>query len=531
MKFYKIIFLIFFSIIIEIYPQKILKISAEIDGKNFTLSCVTKNGNIFVSSSQLAKAISSNYYYNPETKKIEIKLPDYNLKITANSYFVVFTKKSDNSQLIYQLPVQTILINDDIYVPIVFLKDYLSDAINKKVEFNSKTKTLIIKSSDSNEKSNNNLDANNYSRFNKTRYDIYALSIEDKINGTLIRLKSNKKIILPRHSIHDNILYVFFTNTTINPELTKNVLPVGFVKQCNLVLTSSRSSQLEFNLNEGYSSIEIFQDENTNDIILTIHDKNFKERIKRSNDNVNKWQFDVVVIDPGHGGKDPGAISLNGTKEKDINLGIALKLGKLIEENLPSVRVVYTRKTDEFVELYKRGKIANSANGKLFISIHCNSTPQRNISSRGFEVYLLRPGRTKEAIAIAEFENSVIKYEDNPERYQQLTDENFILVTMAHSQYMRYSERFSDLLNQEWEKNVGIPSNGIKQAGFYVLVGASMPSVLIETGYLSNPKDEAYLKSFKGQLEIAKAILKALIKYKELYDKEMEVLSKSDSGE
>ncbi|MDH7603615.1 MAG: N-acetylmuramoyl-L-alanine amidase, partial [Melioribacter sp.] len=161
-------------------------------------------------------------------------------------------------------------------------------------------------------------------------------------------------------------------------------------------------------------------------------------------------------------------------------------------------------------------------------SIHCNSTPQKNISNRGFEVYLLRPGRTKEAIEIAEFENSVIKYEDNPQRYQQLTDENFILVTMAHSQYMRYSEMFSDLLNREWKNTVKIPTNGIKQAGFYVLVGASMPSVLIETGYLSNPKDEAYLKSHTGQNEIAKAIFNAIVKYKENYDREIDILSKNE---
>ena len=156
----------------------------------------------------------------------------------------------------------------------------------------------------------------------------------------------------------------------------------------------------------------------------------------------------------------------------------------------------------------------------FFISIHCNSTEQKDISYRGFEVYLLRPGRTQRAIAIAEFENSVIKYEDNQQRYQKLTDENFILVSMAHSQYMRYSESFSDILNQEWKQVVKIPSLGIKQAGFYVLVGASMPGVLIETGFLSNRKDEAHVKSSEGQAEIAQAVFNSVKKYKENYEKE-----------
>lgn len=134
---------------------------------------------------------------------------------------------------------------------------------------------------------------------------------------------------------------------------------------------------------------------------------------------------------------------------------------------------------------------------------------------------MLRPGRTQEAINIAEFENSVIKYEDDPNRYQKLTDENFILVSMAQSSFMRYSEQFSDILNSTWKNEISIPSRGIKQAGFYVLVGASMPNVLIEAGFLSNRKEEAYLKSEAGQNEIAKTIFNAIKKYKEYYQKTM----------
>lgn len=203
-------------------------------------------------------------------------------------------------------------------------------------------------------------------------------------------------------------------------------------------------------------------------------------------------------------------------------MGIALKLGKVIEQNLKDVKVVYTRKDDTFVELYKRGKIANENNGKLFISIHANSVKKKPSPTKGFEVYLLRPGKTQKAIEIAEFENSVIEYEDNPEKYQKLTDENFILVSMAHSSYMRYSEKFSDILNKRWSQHTKIPSRGIKQAGFYVLVGASMPGVLVETGFLSNPEDEAYLNSQKGQQEIAQAIFATVKEYKEYYDKTFE---------
>ena len=236
----------------------------------------------------------------------------------------------------------------------------------------------------------------------------------------------------------------------------------------------------------------------------------------------NRWNFDVVVIDAGHGGKDYGAIGVNGAKEKEINLSIALKLGKLIEKELKDVKVVYTRKDDKFLELYKRGKIANDYDGKLFISIHCNSTAKKNSDASGFEVYLLRPGKTQDAIEIAEMENAVIQYEADPKRYQKLTDENFILVSMAHSSYLKYSEKFAELLHNQFSNEFDVQSRGVKQAGFYVLVGASMPSVLIETGFLSNKKDAEYLKSTKGHQEIAAAIFRALKGYKVYYEKVME---------
>ena len=136
-------------------------------------------------------------------------------------------------------------------------------------------------------------------------------------------------------------------------------------------------------------------------------------------------------------------------------------------------------------------------------------------------MYTYPPILGQEAIQIASRENAVIQYEDNPKRYEKLTDENFILVSMAHSSYMKYSEKFSDLLDKQFGNNLDLVSRGIKQAGFYVLVGASMPSVLIETGFLTNPKDASYLKSENGQVKIAESILKAIKKYREYYQQFM----------
>jgi N-acetylmuramoyl-L-alanine amidase len=181
---------------------------------------------------------------------------------------------------------------------------------------------------------------------------------------------------------------------------------------------------------------------------------------------------------------------------------------------------VYTRDDDTFIELDRRGQIANEANGKLFISIHCNSMARKPHRRRGFEVYLLRPGRTDEAISIAERENSVIELEEGYEqRYQKLTDENFILVTMAQAAHMKSSETFAEYAAREMGKTLDTENNGVTQAGFYVLVGASMPNVLIETAYLSNREDEKLLRSQDGQQQYAEAIFSAIKKYKVEYEK------------
>ncbi len=526
-----IYFLLIILICGSVYPQRLYKITTFINGRETTLSYIERNGADYASAKEISSLLAESQFYNSDAAKFEIKFREYSLKVTAKSQFVVLNRKKDNNQKTYQMPLSTLLIRDDIFVPLAYFIDFLKLAYGKNIIYDSPNKNLTVTDvpyggeppgvpretiTEGSKKS----EAKTVSEKPAGKYDVESITIEDKSNGTLIRLKANRKIPIPRHSISNGNLFLFLPGVTIAPDIINQVKPAGLVKRIKKTVVSAKNIQLEFALADGYANSEAFQDVESNDIMVTIRNKQIETASSVSPGTKSKWNFDAVVIDAGHGGKDPGAIGVTGVKEKTVNLAIALKLGKLISENLPGIKVIYTRDNDEFVELYKRGKIANEYGGKLFISIHCNSTEQKDISYRGFEVYLLRPGRTQKAISIAEFENSVIKYEDNPNRYQKLTDENFILVSMAHSQYMRYSESFSDILNNEWKKSVEIPSLGIKQAGFYVLVGASMPGVLVETGFLSNRKDEARLASAEGQREIAGAIFESVKKYKENYDKE-----------
>lgn len=226
-----------------------------------------------------------------------------------------------------------------------------------------------------------------------------------------------------------------------------------------------------------------------------------------------KWELDVIVLDPGHGGEDAGALSINGYKEKDIALAIAKKVKDQLKEVMPSTRVIMTRTDDTFIELYRRGHIANQYKGKLFISIHCNSMPTKPHPANGCESYILRPGRNSEAVRVAEKENGSIKLEKEQSSYENLNEEKLIVATMAQAAFVRFSERFAAVLQKNVTKNTKMYNRGVNQAGFLVLVGASMPNVLFETGFLSNSTDEKILISDAGQNNIAEGIVKAIITY------------------
>lgn len=525
----KLILILLLSTVV-VFPQRLLKLDVAVDGKSAKVSYLPRKGLNYVSTKELAKAISGNYFYNDQADKIEMKFADKSLIFTARNQFVILKDRVSNEKEVFQIPVSTLLLNQDVLIPLEYSTSLLSKAIQQKVDFDPRNKILSVSGSipiavkDVNQDASGEIievkipkkDINTNSKF-----DVYGISVDEKTNGTLIVLQSQRKIKKYSTSLLENKLIVFLTGVSVDPKALSGIKPKGLVRSVRSKYVSG-SIQLEFTLKSGFSSHEASEDIASNDIFISIHNDVLNNPV--ANDfsaEKEKWKFDVVVIDAGHGGKDPGAIGITGAKEKDINLKIALKLGKQIKEKMPDVKVVYTREDDRFIELFKRGKIANEANGKLFVSIHCNSLDKKSSSVRGFEVYLLRPGRTKEAIEIAEFENSVIKLEDNPDKYKQLTDENFILVSMAHSAYMRYSEKFSDVLNSNWNKYVNIPSRGVKQAGFYVLVGASMPGVLVETGFLSNKNDEAILKSSKGQTDIANAIFNSIKSYRTHYEEEL----------
>ncbi len=230
-----------------------------------------------------------------------------------------------------------------------------------------------------------------------------------------------------------------------------------------------------------------------------------------------KWALGTIVIDAGHGGKDPGTTGLDDVQEKDVVLAVAKYLHKELQAQMPGIKVVMTRSDDTFVELVRRGEIANESGGRLFISIHCNAMPEKPSPKSGFECYILRPGRSSDATRIAVRENSAIRYEAGQSNVDAGATEVTIVASMAQSTFVRYSEDAANAIRQSMRSAVAIPDRGVHQAGFYVLVGASMPAVLLELGYLTNENDVAILKSTAQQKKIARAIARGIKVYQKGY--------------
>ena len=239
------------------------------------------------------------------------------------------------------------------------------------------------------------------------------------------------------------------------------------------------------------------------------------ESVRRATAEGERWMLDAIVIDAGHGGRDVGAVA-NGVREKDVVLATALKLGEYIEENL-GINVYYTREDDRFIELKDRGKIANAQGGKLFISIHANAAS--NSRAHGTETFFLGMHKSDAARRTMELENSVVQFESDPDQYKTMDEESLIRMELTRSAYMRKSEEFAGLIEKQFADRVGRTSRGVKQAGFYVLWGASMPAVLVELGFVTNKSESAFLRSESGQAYMASAIFRAVRDYKQQYEK------------
>ncbi len=239
----------------------------------------------------------------------------------------------------------------------------------------------------------------------------------------------------------------------------------------------------------------------------------------------------TLVIDAGHGGHDAGALGAV-SKEKNINLSVALRFGEYVEKNMPEVKVIYTRKTDTFIPLKQRANIANKANADLFISVHTNALPGGK-QARGFETYTLGMHRAKDNLDVAMRENSVISmekgYQQTYQGFDPNSSESYIIFEFIQGKNMERSVELARMIQRKVCSNANRPDKGVHQAGFLVLRETSMPSCLIELGFITTPDEETLLNTDSRVDDIAKAIYEAFAQYKNKYDKRVSVPYRADT--
>ncbi len=236
----------------------------------------------------------------------------------------------------------------------------------------------------------------------------------------------------------------------------------------------------------------------------------------------NSYQIKTLVIDPGHGGKDPGALGTGRYKdtEADVALAVGLKLRDYVNEYFPGIKVIMTRETDIFIPLHIRSKMANKANADLFISIHCNSN--NNAAAYGSETYILGLDKTKAQMDVAKRENQVIfleeGYQETYEGFDPNSIESLIALSMMQGVYLDRSATLAGNIQSQFKERVKRRDRGVKQAGFWVISRTSMPAVLIELGFVTNPTEEDFLNSEVGRTYMSSAIYRAFKSYKETYE-------------
>ena len=439
----------------------------------------------YVGLHEVAEALNTRTYSSSKARKAILYLDEEKITVTAYNPFIIIGQK------VVQMPISTQYADGDILVPVRFFVPIIKKVLSAS-----------------------GIDNANLAH----RFNITGVRVEEKANGTLIRVhttkafdKSNISTRYSRRWLYLDILHGKIDEKNFSTSIEKGL--VGKIVPLQL----DQMVQLSFQLKKDISNLNFEVTQLPNEIWLSVpvNDNIKPELLEKLKLDREKWRIDKVIIDPGHGGIDPGAIGPRGVYEKDVVLGIARKLKKLLEENL-NINVAMTRETDKFVPLKERTQMANREQGKLFVSIHANSN--RSTRLRGATTYFLGPAKSEEALEVAQRENAVIRYENNIGDYSHLTDESFILASMAQNDYNKESQDLAALVQRDLQKRTGLKDRGVKQAGYYVLVGASMPNILVETAFISNKKEEKLLKSSSFQQKVAEAIYESVKQFKEKYE-------------
>jgi N-acetylmuramoyl-L-alanine amidase len=356
-------------------------------------------------------------------------------------------------------------------------------------------------------------------RINSSLYSVLSATCDKKQNGTLLTIALGDSLFIDYTYFYPNLTINFFGGT-IDTTLVKNDVPCGPVKSIRSVQFKG-SAQVSVFLTSEIEEPMVDYVQDAKVLMVSLRQKKKVVPVVPLNTGFNVSGIKNIVLDAGHGGKDPGATGISGVKEKDVTLAVTLQIRDLLKKK-GGVNVYLTRDKDVFIPLRDRTTFANDKKADLFISIHADAVPgdkKRKETTRGYKVYFLSQAKNEEDKLVAMRENAVIELEDRPQNYSNLHN---VLIDLAGNEYLRESQDLCILLDQHF--NIGLKNKisklhlGVGQANFWILNGAYMPSVLIETGFLSNTAEEKLLSDSKFQKTVAQSIFEAITSFKESYE-------------
>jgi N-acetylmuramoyl-L-alanine amidase len=463
------------------------------NGKQTPLRWIKLFSQVYISINDLAEGLNAGTFTNTSKRKTVIYLAKDKVVFTADNGFIAL-----NDQL-YQFLFEPVWQNGEMWAPATLTADLISGYTALKLDFNEQAMEMTLGQKDVN---------------------IGSIRISAKENGVLLQILTaqafDKRDVTMR--LTNGWLYVEIFGGKGDAKALARTGRSGIVSDIE-VIQFEKVLTLAFKLNKEIISRDLILNPETNDILVnlrteTVATSNDKEVNEELEEQKNEWLIDTIVIDAGHGGKDSGAVGYGGLMEKDIVLPVALKLGAIIKEKLPGVKVAFTRTSDIFIPLWRRPQYANEQKGKLFISLHCNSN--LSASASGFETYFLSADNDARARDVVLKENGVIGFEglEDQKRYEGV---NFILATMAQNAFIKQSQYLASVVQKAMTSqlnSLGMESRGVKQAGFLVMVGATMPNILVEMGFVSNKFEAKLLRQKSTQTMLAHAIFNGIAKYK-----------------
>jgi len=456
----------------------------------------------------LLENLSFQYSWDRFTNRLTCTRKNQKIVFIQDSRFITV------NSVVYQLPGETVRIGAALYLPqsalglisSLTIGFTIDDNLQNKKDAHPKDVTPVVVAS--------------------SKYSIASAVLEKKQNGTLLTLVLSDSLLFDCTYFYPN-LTINFLGGTVNTTTIRQKERIGLADSM-FALQYKKSAQVSIILNREIEDPLVDYIQDTKTLLVAMRPKKTKPKPHAVSESIATSSsgsdlstiLKTIVLDPGHGGKDPGASGISGVKEKDVVLAISLKVRDLLKKN-SKLKVLCTRDKDVFIPLSDRTKFANDNKADFFISIHADAVPgtaKRKDNTKGYKIYFLSQAKNEEDKLVAMRENAVIELEEKPQNYSSLQN---VLIDLAGNEYLKESQEFCIMLDQKFETSLDNKIDklhlGVGQANFWVLNGAFMPSVLIETGFLSNSDEEKLLSDKKFQAQIATSIYNAIVGFQDLY--------------